>query len=172
MSREDADDVGTLGDLDRAVGGHVAEHLGRPARRPRDRQRLDPDGVELPAAASPGEKLKLLQKLMAAGDPRARGIFESLGVYLGYGLLLYSEFYVMKHVLLLGRVTSGEGGNLLLETARRVLRTDYVRAEQNASGLAHPRITIPSSLFSADEKNAATIGAAATQSASEAGASQ
>jgi len=81
-------------------------------------------GVELPAAASPGEKLKVMQKLMAEGDARARGIFESLGVYLGYGLLLYSEFYVMKHVLLLGRVTSGEGGNLLLETARRVLRTE------------------------------------------------
>jgi predicted NBD/HSP70 family sugar kinase len=81
-------------------------------------------GVELPAEASPGEKLKLMQKLMAVGDARARGIFESLGVYLGYGLLLYSEFYAMKHVLLLGRVTSGEGGNLLIETARRVLRTE------------------------------------------------
>lgn len=81
-------------------------------------------GVELPADASPGEKLKALQALMAAGDARARAIFESLGVYLGYGLLLYSEFYPMKHVLLLGRVTSGQGGNLLLETARRVLRVE------------------------------------------------
>jgi predicted NBD/HSP70 family sugar kinase len=81
-------------------------------------------GVELPAEASPGEKLKVMQKLMAGGDARARAIFESLGVYLGYGLLLYSEFYAMKHVLLLGRVTSGEGGNLLIETARRVLRTE------------------------------------------------
>jgi predicted NBD/HSP70 family sugar kinase len=81
-------------------------------------------GIELAAEASPGEKLKALQKLMSAGDARARGIFESLGVYLGYGLLLYSEFYEIKHVLLLGRVTSGEGGNLLLEKARQVLRTE------------------------------------------------
>ena len=81
-------------------------------------------GIELQADASPGEKLKALQKLMSAGDARARGIFESLGVYLGYGLLLYSEFYAIKHVLLLGRVTSGEGGNLLLEKAREVLRTE------------------------------------------------
>ncbi len=81
-------------------------------------------GIELPSDASPGEKLKALQKLMSAGDARARGIFESLGVYLGYGLLLYSEFYAIKHVLLLGRVTSGEGGNLLLEKAREVLRTE------------------------------------------------
>jgi hypothetical protein len=50
-----------------------------------------------------------------------RAIFESLGVYLGYGLLLYAEVYAMKHVLLLGRVTSGEGGNLLLAKAREVL---------------------------------------------------
>jgi predicted NBD/HSP70 family sugar kinase len=81
-------------------------------------------GIELSADASPGEKLKALQKLLAAGDARARQIFESLGVYLGYGLLVYSEFYEMKHVLLLGRVTSGEGGNLLLEQARQVLRTE------------------------------------------------
>lgn len=83
-----------------------------------------PAGVELPADASAGEKLKALQNLLASGDPRARGIFESIGVYLGYGLLLYSEVYAMKHVLLLGRVTSGEGGNLLLEKARQVLRAE------------------------------------------------
>lgn len=81
-------------------------------------------GIELAADASPGEKLKALQKLMVAGDARVRGVFESLGVYLGYGLLLYSEFYAIKHVLLLGRVTSGEGGNLLLDKAREVLRRE------------------------------------------------
>jgi predicted NBD/HSP70 family sugar kinase len=81
-------------------------------------------GVELPADASPGEKLKSIQEQMSAGNPVAYAIFESMGVYLGYGLLLYSEFYGMKHVLLLGRVTSGEGGNVLLETAREVLRSE------------------------------------------------
>jgi predicted NBD/HSP70 family sugar kinase len=81
-------------------------------------------GIELPADASPGEKLKLIQKQMIAGNPAARAIFETMGVYLGYGLLLYSEFYGMKHVLLLGRVTSGEGGNVLIETARKVLQTE------------------------------------------------
>jgi predicted NBD/HSP70 family sugar kinase len=81
-------------------------------------------GIDLPADASPGEKLKLLQKQMLAGHAGARGIFETMGVYLGYGLLLYSEFYGVKHVLLLGRVTSGEGGNVLIETARKVLQTE------------------------------------------------
>jgi predicted NBD/HSP70 family sugar kinase len=81
-------------------------------------------GIELPAGASPGEKLKALQALVAQDSAGARAIFETLGVYLGYGLLLYSEFYAMKHVLLLGRVTSGEGGNLLLGRARQVLERE------------------------------------------------
>ncbi|HEY0708067.1 MAG TPA: ROK family protein, partial [Polyangia bacterium] len=81
-------------------------------------------GITLTEGASPGEKLKESQKLMAAGDPRARRIFESIGVYLGYGLLLYAEFYQLKHVILLGRVTSGEGGNLLLQKAREVMATE------------------------------------------------
>jgi predicted NBD/HSP70 family sugar kinase len=80
--------------------------------------------IDLPEAASPGEKLKLLQTQMVAGSAAARAIFETMGVYLGYGLLLYSEFYGMKHVLLLGRVTSGQGGEVLIEMARKVLKTE------------------------------------------------
>jgi predicted NBD/HSP70 family sugar kinase len=77
-------------------------------------------GLELPAG-SPGSKLKHVQELLLAGDTRARQIFETLGVYLGYGLLHYTDFYAVKHVLLLGRVTSGEGGSILLSKAREVL---------------------------------------------------
>ena len=78
-------------------------------------------GIELGAAAAPGAKLKRVQELLAKGDPRPRGIFETLGVYLGYGLLHYADFYAIKHVLLLGRVTSGQGGTLMLDKAREVL---------------------------------------------------
>ena len=78
-------------------------------------------GIALEEKASPGAKLKQVQELLKAGDPRPRGIFETLGVYLGYGLLHYADFYALKHVLLLGRVTSGEGGNILLEKTREVL---------------------------------------------------
>ena len=77
-------------------------------------------GLELPAG-SPGSKLKHVQELLLGGDARARQIFETLGVYLGYGLLHYADFYAVKHVLLLGRVTSGEGGSILLRKAREVL---------------------------------------------------
>ncbi len=81
-------------------------------------------GIELAEGLSPGDKLKKVQALLQAGDPRPRAIFETVGVYLGYALLQYAEFYDLKHVLILGRVTSGEGGNLILGKALEVLRTE------------------------------------------------
>jgi len=84
--------------------------------------RLAPEaGIELDPKLSPGAKLKHVQGLLAKGEAGPRAIFETIGVYLGYALLHYCDFYSVKHVLLLGRVTSGEGGNLLLEKARQVL---------------------------------------------------
>ncbi len=81
-------------------------------------------GLALTDGASPGQKLKEVQQKLVQGEPAARSIFETIGVYLGYGLLHYADFYSLKHVLLLGRVTSGEGGNLILERAREVLRKE------------------------------------------------
>jgi predicted NBD/HSP70 family sugar kinase len=81
-------------------------------------------GIELDAGASPAAELKRVQELLARGDSRPVGIFETLGVYLGYSLLHYADFYSIKHVLLLGRVTSGPGGAILLEKAREVLQLE------------------------------------------------
>jgi predicted NBD/HSP70 family sugar kinase len=86
-------------------------------------------GLTLPAG-SPGSKLKRVQELLTGGDGKARQIFETLGVYLGYGLLHYTDFYAVKHVLLLGRVTSGEGGNILLGKAREVLALESPEVAQ------------------------------------------
>ena len=80
-------------------------------------------GLELPAG-SPGSKLKFVQERLDAGDLRAQRIFETIGVYLGYGLLQYLDSYAVKHVLLLGRVTSGAGGSLLLARALEVLASE------------------------------------------------
>ena len=82
-------------------------------------------GIDLAAAATPAEKLKIVQKQMEAGDERAAAIYKSIGCYLGHGLAWYNEFYKMKHVLLLGRVMSGKGGDLILEEAKRVLADEY-----------------------------------------------
>ena len=82
-------------------------------------------GIALPAGATPAEKLKLVQDLHIAGDPRVDGIFETIGVYLGYAVAYYARFYDIKHVLVLGRVTSGRGGELILQKATQVLQTEF-----------------------------------------------
>ncbi len=82
-------------------------------------------GIELDENASPAEKLKAVQALMAQDDPRAAKVYESIGVYLGHTLAYYYELYGCRHVLLLGRVMSGKGGDLILHTAKKVLADEY-----------------------------------------------
>lgn len=81
-------------------------------------------GIELDPKLSPGDKLKKVQELFKSGDNRPRAIFESIGVYLGYALAQYADFYPLKHVLILGRVTSGEGGAIILQKAGEVLKLE------------------------------------------------
>lgn len=82
-------------------------------------------GIELDESASPAEKLKAVQKLMAEDDPRAAKVYESIGCYLGHTLAYYYQTYGFRYVLLLGRVMSGKGGDLLMETCSRVLKDEY-----------------------------------------------
>ena len=82
-------------------------------------------GIQLDESASPAEKLKAVQALMAEDDPRAAKVYESIGVYLGHTLAYYFDLYGCRHVLLLGRVMSGKGGDLILDTAKRVLADEY-----------------------------------------------
>ena len=82
-------------------------------------------GIELDENLSPAEKLKVVQKLMEAGDPRAAKVYASIGVYLAHSLVYYHDLYSCKHVLLLGRVMSGKGGDLILDMCKRVLADEY-----------------------------------------------
>ena len=82
-------------------------------------------GIELDASLSPAEKLKVVQGLMKEGDPRAVAIYDTIGAYFGYAIAYYAEFYKIKHVLIMGRVTSGDGGALILERAREVLDVEF-----------------------------------------------
>ena len=94
-------------------------------------------GIELDENLSPAEKLKVVQGLMAQDDPRAAQVYQSIGVYLGHTLAYYYDLYSFKHVLLLGRVMSGKGGDLLLETCKQVLADEYPEVNQ-AINLALP----------------------------------
>ncbi len=82
-------------------------------------------GIELEENLSPAEKLKVVQGLMKDGDERAAAIYDTIGAYFGYAIAYYAEFYEIKHVLIMGRVTSGEGGIILLKRAQEVLRTEF-----------------------------------------------
>lgn len=82
-------------------------------------------GIELDENLSPAEKLKVVQGLMADGDERAAAIYDTIGAYFGYAIAYYSEFYDIKHVLIMGRVTSGKGGEILLARAQEVLDKEF-----------------------------------------------
>ena len=82
-------------------------------------------GIELDPNMTPAEKLKVVQGLMAEGDQRAAKIYDTIGCYFGYAIGYYAEFYEMKHVLIMGRVTSGKGGEILLARAQEVLDTEF-----------------------------------------------
>lgn len=82
-------------------------------------------GFKFEEGLAPAQKLKVIQKLNDEGDKLANEIFENIGIYLGYTLAYYCHFYKIKHVLLLGRVVSGKGGNTILDVAKKVLHEEF-----------------------------------------------
>lgn len=82
-------------------------------------------GFKFDEDLAPAQKLKVIQKLNDEGDKLANEIFENIGIYLGYTLAYYCHFYKIKHVLLLGRVVSGKGGNTILDVAKKVLHDEF-----------------------------------------------
>jgi predicted NBD/HSP70 family sugar kinase len=82
-------------------------------------------GITLPTGVTDAEKLKFVQDKLEAGHEGATQIWQSVGYYLGYGIAHYADFYAIKHVLILGRCTSGRGGQLILDGANEVLKTEF-----------------------------------------------
>jgi predicted NBD/HSP70 family sugar kinase len=82
-------------------------------------------GIQIPAGIPDAERLIVVQEKLESGHPGARKIWESIGIYLGYALAHYADFYEVKHVLVLGRCTSGLGGALILEGANAVLDEEF-----------------------------------------------
>lgn len=78
-----------------------------------------------PESMSASDRLMEVQHAMNAGDGRAARIFDSIGIYLGYAIAHYADFYTIRHVLVLGRVMSGAGGQHILDRAVEVLRADF-----------------------------------------------
>lgn len=88
--------------------------------------RLAPQaGIMLPENIPPAAKLKFVQEKLEAGHAGARQIWETMGVYMGYAIAHYADFYNLRHVLILGRCTSGSGGQLILDGANMVLNAEF-----------------------------------------------
>jgi predicted NBD/HSP70 family sugar kinase len=91
---------------------------------------LPVSGIAVDAKLPLPEKLKLVQGLMKSGDYRARKIYETIGTYLGYALAHYADFYDFSHLLILGRVTSGAGGDVIIAGAKNVLKAEFPELAQ------------------------------------------
>ena len=74
---------------------------------------------------TPAQKLKVVQKMMEKDEPLAKQIYEDIGVYLAHTIPFYAKFYDIKHMLLLGRVMGGKGGDIILATCKEVLAEEY-----------------------------------------------
>ena len=78
-------------------------------------------GIRFPAKMPLPERLKRMQERLLDGDVAALKVFQKIGLYLGYTVPWYREFYGFDNLMILGRVTSGRGGVMILETARLLL---------------------------------------------------
>ncbi len=86
---------------------------------------LGPAGIDLDSKMPLAEKLKQVQALMKGGDYRALNIYQTIGTYLGYAVAHCADFYDLENVLILGRVTSGRGGDVIISGAKQVLETEF-----------------------------------------------
>ena len=87
-------------------------------------------GITLDESKGAPEKLADIQEMFASGDERPRAIYETIGCYLGYAIAHYADFYDIRHLLILGRVTSGKGGHVILEQAEEGLRVEFPELAQ------------------------------------------
>ena len=90
-------------------------------------------GIDLPADMPFPEQLIEVQKLMADNDERARKIYETVGTCFGYAVAYFAEFYEIKNLLLLGRVTSGEGGQIIIDKTEEVLKAEFPELAEQIS---------------------------------------
>ena len=82
-------------------------------------------GFKFPKAMKLPERLKVVQAAMEKGDAKALKVYLEIGRFLAHAIPWYNEFYDYENMMILGRVTSGLGGEIILETAKRVLGDVY-----------------------------------------------
>ena len=71
------------------------------------------------------EQLVKIQEAMQAGDTPAELIYETIGCYFGYAIAHYADYYDISNLLILGRVTTGDGGNIIINEAETILAKEF-----------------------------------------------
>jgi predicted NBD/HSP70 family sugar kinase len=103
------------GDLGCGVQYFSQQAVGRYAQRA---------GFDFSTNTSLPEQLAVVQQALAAGDARARAVYETIGTCFGYAVAHYADFYDFKHLLLLGGVTARDGGAIIVDRAAAVLKAE------------------------------------------------
>jgi hypothetical protein len=88
-------------------------------------------GMKFPKSMKLPERLKVVQAAMEKREEVALKVYLMIGRYLANAAAWYHEFYDFSNLMILGRVTSGFGGDIILNTARMGLEAiDPILAEQ------------------------------------------
>ena len=82
-------------------------------------------GFKFPKTMKLPERLKVVQQAMEKGDAKALKVYIQIGRFLAHTIPWYNEFFDYENLMILGRVTSGLGGEIILETAREMLKDVY-----------------------------------------------
>lgn len=82
-------------------------------------------GIRFDADESLADCMRKIQIKAEQGESKARLVFSTIGTFLGHTLAYYHSIYQFDYVLLLGRVTSGSGGDTLFAAAQKVLAEEY-----------------------------------------------
>ena len=82
-------------------------------------------GFRFPKEMALPERLKVVQAAMEKGDEKALQVYIQIGRFLAHAIPWYNEFYDYENMMILGRVTSGLGGSVILETAKAMLKDVY-----------------------------------------------
>ena len=82
-------------------------------------------GFKFPKSMKLPERLKVVQAAMEKGDAKALKVYIQIGRFLAHAIPWYNEFYDYENMMILGRVTSGLGGEVILESAKTMLKDFY-----------------------------------------------
>ena len=72
------------------------------------------------------KQLVQIQEEAKKGNPVVLSCYEDMGMYLGSSLALYKKFLDIRNVLLLGRVMTGIGGDIIIKKANEYLKEKHI----------------------------------------------